>query len=86
MQMKNGLSGSRAGIDHCTISGVFSDHFPGNLPGGQQHVTQQRGVFGLEFIEGRDMFARDDQKMDRRYRVNILDYDDLIVFVENFRG
>lgn len=58
----------------------------GQALGGKEDVPGQELVVFAQLIEGTDVFFRDHQKMHRRLRADIVEGDDLIIFIQLARG
>ena len=71
MHVKYGLSAMRTGIDDDAITALMNTFLRRDLTPDQKHVTDQRLILDLQFIDGFDVFVRDDQDMGRRDRMNI---------------
>lgn len=59
--------------------------FLGQLWCQQHHFTQQCRVFIATIGQSRDMFAWHDQKMDRRFRLDVMKGDQVLIFIHQFR-
>ena len=87
MQMVNLLSALGAGVGNQpkpTLGVGVHALLQGQFGGEQQHAPQQRLVLGADLRHGRDVQLGDDQKMDRRPRVDVVEGKNLFVFIDFF--
>ncbi|HEY1308954.1 MAG TPA: hypothetical protein VGF24_35675 [Vicinamibacterales bacterium] len=84
MDVKNRLSRSAVGVEHCPVPTLVVAVLPGERRGGAVHGTDERVVTRGEIIERGDVFARDDQRVQRGLRVDVGDGDELIVLMQEF--
>jgi hypothetical protein len=84
VQMKNRLPGFGVCVDDRSIPRAIDPLFLCHAPDNRQEVAEQNLVIFQIFVEGSDVLARDDQQMDRGFRVDVLKYQALFILVENF--
>ena len=58
----------------------------GYLPGYEEQMAHQWGMFGLKMGNGRDGFAWDDKDMRGGYRVNVAKGKTLLIFINEYTG
>jgi hypothetical protein len=83
MQMENRLAGFRVRVDNRSKTGAVDPPLLRHAPRDGQKVTEQRLVIVQIFVQGTDMFARDDQQMNRGFGMNILEDQTLTVLVQD---
>jgi len=85
VEVKHGLPGSAPVIEYCPVTigelAVASDFCSDEL-----QLAEHRGVFRARFGQRHKMFARDDENMAGRLWRDILESEDVVVFVNDFRG
>ena len=86
MDVEDGLTGGFAGIDHHAVALVCQLQLARELRRAQQHGADDRGFRVIHRIERSDMFSRNDQDMRRRLRVDVVEGDDFVVFIDFLRG
>jgi hypothetical protein len=70
VEMVDGLAAVMAGVENDAVAaGEFL--FAGNLGGGPEQVAEQRGMVRTGISEGCEMFARNDEHVDGRLRVDV---------------
>jgi hypothetical protein len=84
MEMKNGLAGLCVSIDNGSISGAVNPLFPCHASRYHQHMPKEHFVFLLGIIQRSDVFAGNDEHMDRRLSMNILKNHALLILIEDF--
>ena len=87
MQMVNLLSALGAGVGDkpkTTLGVGVHALLQGQFGGEQQHAPQQRLVLGADLRHGRNVQFGDDEEMDRRPRVDVVEGKNLFVFIDFF--
>ena len=87
MQMVNLLSTLGAGVGNqpkTTLRVGVHALLQGQFGGEQQHAPQQRLVLGADLRHGRNVQFGDDEEMDRRPRVDVMEGKNLFVFIDFF--
>ena len=79
MQVKHGLSGTRANIQHRAVT-VFDRTIPCDARCRQVAKADQFRILRGRFFQSGNMFFRDDQDMSRALRVNVFKGKNVIVF------
>ena len=85
MQVKNRLAGARAGVDDDAES-ASDCKLAGKLGGHAVEVADQRLVGGIGLERRRKVFARNDQQMHRRLRVDVVKGEAGIIGIGDFGG
>ena len=83
--MIHGLAAVRAGVDHHAIA-LGEAFVAGNLGRGPQQMAEQRAIPLIAFGQRGDMFARRDQHMHRRLRIDVGKGVALLVLVDGGGG
>src|SRR6478609_4255302 len=83
VQMWHGFACIRSIIKDQSKTGLIQSQFFGDLRSFEQEVTQNLVVFRLSFSDSRDRLLGNDQHMDRRLRLNILEGEYQLVFVND---
>src|SRR5687768_5521135 len=86
VDVEHGLSRSRIAVEHCPVTGTVVALFFGNVRGGAHHGADQPVVRRRQVVERRDVLLRDHQDVHRRLRVDVVEGEQLIVFVDLRRG
>jgi len=84
VDVEDGLAGGFAGVDDHAVAVRREFQVARDLRGAQQHVSDDRVVLIGHLVERRDVFARNDEDVRRRLRVDVVERDDLVVFVHFF--
>ena len=77
----DGLSALLVAVHHHAET-FLAALLPGQALGDEEHVSGQQPVFFAQVGEGGNVLLGDDQEMHRRLRADVVEGDDLIVFVE----
>jgi len=85
MQMEDGLPGARADVEHGAIS-LLDVAFASDLGGGEMTAPDEFRVRSLGFFQSRKMFFGDDEHVRGRFRVDVFEPKDVLVFINFFRG
>lgn len=85
VKVEDGLSCSRPNVQHCSIS-LFDVALASDLGGGQVALSDNLGIFLLRFLEAREMLLGNDQDVGRSLRMNVFKSENVLVFVNLFRG
>lgn len=86
VEMRNRFTPVRTVVQHETIAGFLETECARDLGCFQKEMAQHRVILGCGLRNSRDGFARHDQHMDRRLRIDILERHHLVVLVNNRRG
>ncbi len=86
VDVEDGLPGPGTIIDHRTITLRIEPPLTGQLSRHKKEVAEQGLVFRCSLPERRNVFSWEDQQMDRRLRMNVLDRDRLFVLMHYFGG
>ncbi len=84
VHMKHGLSRAGADVEHSPIT-TLDRALPRNLCCRQMTVTDEIRVFGFRFFESSNMFLRNHQHMGGSLRVDVIEGQRVLIFV-NFFG
>src|SRR5262249_55401188 len=83
VQMRDALAGGLTGVYHQTVTALGDIQLVGDLRGDVQQVPHQRNVQLRHIVERLEIvLARNQHNVDRRLRIDVLDGDDLFVFVD----
>ena len=85
MKVKHGLATMYTGIDDETIPGIGDSLQFRNVVAGQHQMSEQPDIRILHFGNRRHMFSGDDERMSWRLRINVVERDDHIVFIDERR-
>src|SRR6266498_769655 len=85
VQVEDGLARLGVCVYHGAKSRAVDAFLPCHFRRHCQQVSEQVFV-QVFFIQGRDVLARDDQQMNGRLGINVLEHNTPIVFVKNGRG
>jgi hypothetical protein len=85
MQMEDGLSGAKADVKYGAVS-LLDIALAGDLGGGQVAAADEFGIRGLGFIQSREMFFRNNQHMCGSLRVDVLEGEDVGIFIDFLGG
>jgi hypothetical protein len=85
MEMGDGLTTVRTVINGYTEASVRDAFTAGNLPGGEQQVTESGGILRRGCGDPWDGFARHDENVDGGLRGNVAKGDTKIVLVDDVR-
>jgi hypothetical protein len=85
MDVVNGLSTFFIAVHHYPET-FLAAQFQGQALGGKQNMASQGFVVFAQVIQGADGFLRDYQEMYRRLWGDIVEGEDLVIFVDDLRG
>ena len=85
MEMIDGLTAVRTGVDHQTIAGGQT-LLAGDLGDGPQQVTEQLAIRRVGVIQRGDVFAWRHQHMDRRLGMEVGEGVAQFVLIDRLRG
>lgn len=80
VQVRHGFSTIGAIVQHDSEA-IGQAFFIRDLTGHDKQMPEEGGVFGRCFADARDWFSGYDQQMDGSLRVNVTQYDAMIVLV-----
>ena len=66
-------------------SGVIHAELPGDFPRRQQQRSQRGLIFSRRITHPRDHLARNDEHVMRRLRIDVVDGDARIIFIDDVR-
>ena len=81
MDVEDRLTRFAIGVEHRPVAAIGVAVFFGDLRGGAMHGPNEAVVARRQIVQRGDVPARDDQHMQRRLRVDVLDRDQLIVLM-----
>ena len=79
MQMKYALAGVGAGVDDDPEAAFGDPLIAGETRGHLKNLADDRTIVRFDIKNAGEMFARNDQKMNRRSRLEVLESNDAIV-------
>ena len=82
MEMEDALPGARAAIDRDAETALRDPMLFGQSIGDAEHLPDQLMIFNRRFEERGDMFARHDQEMDGRPRIDVPESDYTAVLID----
>ena len=84
MDVEDGLAGVGVGVDDGAVAAVGVPRVARDACGDEEEVAEQRLVRLTRFVQRGQVFARDDERVGRRLRVDVAE-DDRAVVLENLR-
>ncbi len=84
MNVKDFLAGVGVAICHEPVSAFFHPEYCGDLGYGGENFAYDDAVVGMNVIEGGDVFFGDDENVLGRGRMNVLEGNTHIVFINSF--
>ena len=84
MQVKDGLSGAGANIQHGAVS-LLDLALAGDHGSGQMAAADNFGVSTFGFLQSCEMPFGNDEHMGRRLRINVFKREDVFIFENLFR-
>lgn len=85
MKVKHGLATMGTGIDDKAVPGIGNSLQFRNVVASQHQMSEQPNIRILHFGNRRHMFSGDDESMSWRLRINVVERDDHIVFINERR-
>lgn len=85
VNVKDRLPGARHAVHDGAIPALGYFSLPGKIPGAKQHVPDQLRVGVRQVVECCDVAFRNDEKVHRRNRANILKGNQFVVFKHDLR-
>jgi len=85
VEVEDGLSGAGANIENGAIA-LFDVALASDLSGGKMATADDFGVVGFGFLQSSEMFFGDDEHVRGSLRINVFEGEDVVVFVDFFRG
>jgi hypothetical protein len=82
VEMEDDLPAGCARVDHKTVPG-FDTVQLGHFLRRQDHFGQNPGILLVEGIHGFDVLFGDDEKMNRRMRIDVLENGEIIVLIND---
>ena len=86
MNVENSLSGRVAVVDHGAVSVGVQMQIARDLSDAHQRRSDGGGVGLAQIIEAGNVLARNDQHMRGCLRVDVMERDDIAVFIDFLRG
>ena len=86
MDMKDRLSDFAAVVDNQPISIIVEPALFSKRLRNKEQMPDELAVYMFDAVDVSDMLFRNNQDMDRRLRVDILECDSMLVFVDQFGG
>src|SRR5690349_19537365 len=83
MQVKDALPRVRARIDHDPEAALRDSLVAGELTRRHKNLADDRAVFRFNIENTRDMFARNDEKMNRRLGIDVPEDHHVIVLIDD---
>src|SRR5277367_2996364 len=83
MEMEDGLAGAGAIVEDGAIA-VEKIAFSGELRGHQMQFADHRLVFMCRIVQRNKMLSRDKQDVRRRLRADVLERENIWIFVDDF--
>ena len=80
------LTGIGVGVEHGAETAIGVAPFSGDRGGAAHHGADERVVAGGQLVQGRDVALRDDQRVQRRLRIDVGDGEGAVVVVDVRRG
>jgi len=84
--MEDCLSGISTGVSHDAVPGTGQTFLFCNVGRGDQQLRQEISVLVATVLYRRYMSFRDNKRMDRRLRINIVEGQRVIVFIDDLGG
>lgn len=86
MQMRDGFAGIGTVIDDEAKAALADVKLFGERSGFEEQMAKDLMIFRLRLGDPRNRFLGNDEHMNRCLRLDVLEGDDFVVFVENFGG
>lgn len=86
MEVEHALAAVRSGVDDDTVPGLGNPLQFRDLTANQQQLSEQLRVRIVQLSHRNHMFPGNDQRMDRRLRIDIVECDDQIVLIDECCG
>ena len=85
VEVRHGFAGVGAVVDH-EAEAVVELEFFRDLAGDEEQVAEDRLIFRGGFADARDRFFGDDEQVDRRLRLDVVEDDAAVVLVFDAAG
>ena len=85
MEVEDGLAGSGADVEDGAVS-VLEVALAGDFGGGEMAASDEVGVGGLRLFQSGKVAFGNDEHVRRRLGVDVFEGEDVVVFVNFFRG
>jgi hypothetical protein len=85
VDVKYRLTGFAVTVEDSTVPSVGITLLGRDCRGKPQHASEEPFVRRAEVVQGRNVTPRDDQRVQRRLRVNVVEGDELIVLADDRR-
>jgi hypothetical protein len=86
MNMKNGLAGIMAVIDDHPVTAFIKPSFGSDFFGNKKQVTDDFAVYYGDTVNIRNVFFRDNERMDRCLGIDVLKGDRMLVLMDDLCG
>ena len=73
-------------VDDEAIPAFIQPKLLSDVTRGEKHLSEQTGIFGLDFMNACDVLLGDDQRMARSHRANVLKRDHVIILEDDLSG
>jgi hypothetical protein len=83
MDMKDGLTGFLITVHYQPVAIIADSSLAGDKLRGTEKFTHDQVVIVDDIINGRDMFFRDNKKVHRCLRINIVERQHVIIFIND---
>ena len=83
VQVKDALSGIGAVIDHYSVAAFRDTEILCQFLSGDKNCPDHRTIGGLKARDRRDVFARHDEKMNRRFGTDVLEGHHRVILVND---
>jgi len=81
MDVKYGLPGVPAIVDHHSVPVLFQTFLRCEGPRYEEQMTNDLSVWDRDAVDISDMFLGNDERMDWRFRINVVKSDCIVIFV-----
>ena len=80
MDVEYRLPGLAVAVQHSAVAALVVALLPGNRRCPADELSHERLVFRCDIVRGRDVFLRDDQDVERRLGVDVVEREQIRVF------
>ena len=85
MNVKNTLPRAGVDVEHSAPTFLLDTELLGEFLCNLNHVSDQYTIVWNDVVQGRDMLPGQYKNMDRRYRTDVIDCDDVVILVHQLR-
>ena len=82
MDVEHGLTGGGVTVEHRAVSAFGESALGGDCSRTADHRTHEGIVAALDVVHRRDVFARNDEDVHRRLRIDVVEGDKAVVFID----